>query len=77
MARTKKGKPKHGITTEVAKKANAAGAKPELIYSKKLGRKNPKMLLLNRSGVTDIIAYNKKWEFYEVKPHKKNGRLLC
>ena len=75
MARRKKGKPKHGITTEVAEKANAAGAKPELIYSKKLERKNPKMLILNKSGIPDIIAYNKNWKFYEVKPHKKEGGL--
>ena len=75
-ARTRKrNKPKHGITKQVAEKANAAGAKPELIYSKKLERKNPKMLILNKSGIPDIIAYNKNWKFYEVKPHKKEGGL--
>ena len=35
------------------------------------------MLILNKSGIPDIIAYNKNWEFYEVKPHKKNGRLAA
>ena len=73
MARRKKGKPKQ--KDPVALKANAAGAKPELIYSKKLGRKNPKILILNKSGIPDIIAYNKNWKFYEVKPHKKEGGL--
>ena len=71
MARRKKGKPKHGITKEVAEKANAAQFKPEYIYSRKLRRKNSKMLILNRSGIPDIIAYNKNWKFYEVKPHRK------
>ena len=71
MARRKKGKPNHGITTEVAEKAVAAQFKPEYVYSRKLRRKNPKMLILNRSGVPDIIAYNKNWKFYEVKPHRK------
>ena len=77
MTRRKKGTPKHGITSAVAEKANAAQFKPEYVYSRKLIRKNSKMLILNRSGVPDIIAYNKNWEFYEVKPHKKNGRLAA
>ena len=71
MARRKKGKHKHGITKEVAEKANAAQFKPEYVYSRKLRRKNPKMLILNKSGIPDIIAYNKNWKFYEVKPHRK------
>ena len=71
MTRRKKGTPKHGITTAVAKKANAAQFKPEYVYSRKLRRKNSKMLILNRSGIPDIIAYNKNWKFYEVKPHRK------
>ena len=75
MARRKKGKPKHGITTEVAEKANAAQFKPEYVYSRKLRHKNSKMLILNKSGIPDIIAYNKNWKFYEVKPHKKEGGL--
>ena len=29
------------------------------------------MLILNKSGIPDIIAYNKNWKFYEVKPHRK------
>ena len=71
MTRRKKGTPKHGITTAVAKKANAAQFKPEYVYSRKLIRKNSKMLILNKSGIPDIIAYNKNWKFYEVKPHRK------
>jgi len=75
LTRRKKGTPKHGITTAVAKKANAAQFKPEYVYSRKLIRKNSKMLILNKSGIPDIIAYNKNWKFYEVKPHKKEGCL--
>ena len=77
MARRKKGTPKHGITKEVAEEANAAQFKPEYVYSRKLRHKNPKMLILNKSGIPDIIAYNKNWKFYEVKPHKKNGKLAA
>ena len=75
MARRKKGTPKHGITKEVAEEANAAQFKPEYVYSRKLRHKNSKMLILNKSGIPDIIAYNKNWKFYEVKPHKKEGYL--
>ena len=77
-ARTRKrNKPKHGITKQVAEKANAAGAKAELGYSRKLRGNKRNMLILNRRGVPDIIVYDRGWKFYEVKPHKKNGKLAA
>ena len=76
MARRKKGKPMHGITTEVAEKANSAGDKAELSYSRKLRGKKTKMLIVRgRAGAPDITAYDRGWKFYEVKPHKKEGYL--
>ena len=63
-------------TTEVAEKANSAGDKAELSYSRKLRGKKTKMLIVRgRAGAPDITAYDRGWKFYEVKPHKKEGGL--
>ena len=77
LSKSKSKKPtKKGVTSEVAEKANAAGKKPEIIFSNKI-KHQTNNVVLNGSGIPDIIAYNKNWEFYEVKPYKKNGKTAA
>ena len=58
----------------IATTAAAAGKISERRYVTQLKKKKSR-IVLNGSGIPDIIAYDKGWKFYEIKPYKKSGHL--
>ena len=71
-AHTRKRRKKKGVTSAVAKKANAAGTGAEKEYVRQL--KKMSVFVLNHNGIPDIIDHDMDgWKLYEVKPHMKRA----